>query len=80
MIGILTKIGTWAISLATLGVGFWLVIWAVIDIGGALGGKTKEWGKLLIGLAVGIIGGFLMVFGGNKLLALFKSNGQDIPL
>lgn len=80
MNAVIENIGTWAIGLVALGVGFWLIIWGVIDIGGALGGKTKEWGKLLMGLGVAIVGGFLLMFGGTKLLALFKSNGQDIPL
>lgn len=77
---LIRTVGEWFIGLVATGVGFWLAIWGIIDIGSGLGGKNKEWGKFLLGLGIGIFGGFLIVVGGLKILALFKSNGQEIPL
>lgn len=77
---VLTDVGKWAISLVSLGVGLWLIIWAFIDLGGALGGKSKEWGKAILAIAIGIVGGFIGWWGVSNILAFFKSNGDQIPL
>ncbi|WDA67447.1 hypothetical protein [Lactococcus lactis] len=72
-------LGTWALGLVLIGGGFWAMIWGVIDIAGAAGGKTKEWGKALIGLGVGVLGGFLIFIGATTLINWFKQGGSEIP-
>lgn len=80
MQSIIENLGTWGIGLVALGVGIWLIIWGIVDIGSALGGKNKEWGKFLLGLGIGIIGGAIGWIGATRILSIFKSNGQEIPL
>lgn len=80
MNSLIEGLGNWGLAIVAVGVGFWLAIWGIIDIGSGLGGKNKEWGKVLMGIGVGIVGGFFLVVGGAKILSLFKSNGQEIPL
>lgn len=80
MTRIIENIGVWGLGIVLLGVGFWLVWRSVLDIGSALGGKNKEWGKALIGLGIGILGGFLIIVGATRILSIFKTNGQEIPL
>jgi len=77
---VVSDVGKWAISLASLGVGFWLIVWAIIDIGAGLGGKNKEWGKAILGIFIGIVGGFFGWWGAKNILSFFKSNGDEIPL
>lgn len=76
----IADIGKWAISIVSLGIGFWLIIWALIDLGGALGGKNKEWGKAILGIGIGILGGFLGWWGVSNIISFFRSNGDEIPL
>lgn len=75
----ISELGKWAISLVSLGIGFWLIIWAFIDLGGALGGKNKEWGKAILAIGIGILGGFIGWWGVSNILSFFRSNGDEIP-
>lgn len=76
----IADVGKWAVSIVSLGIGFWLIIWAFIDLGGALGGKNKEWGKAILGIGIGILGGFLGWWGASNIISFFRSNGDEIPL
>lgn len=80
MESILNDVGTWLLGLVALAVGFFLIIRALIDLGGSLGGKNKEWGKAILALGIGIIGGFIGWWGVSNILSFFKSNGDQIPL
>lgn len=80
MQSLLENVGAWGIGLVALGIGLWLIAWGIIDVGGALGGKNKEWGRALLGLVIGIVGGWIGWMGSSRILSLFKSNGQEIPI
>lgn len=80
MENVISDVGTWALSIVALAVGFFLIIRALIDLGGALGGKNKEWGKAILAIGIGIIGGFVGWWGVSNILSFFKSNGDQIPL
>lgn len=76
----ITTVGTWGLGLALVGVGFWLMIWGIMDIGSGIGGKTKEWGKAGMGLFIGVVGGFLVAIGAVTIINWFKKGGSEIPL
>lgn len=75
----MVNIGTWIISLAALGVGIFLIVRALFDVREGLGGKSKDFGKAAIGIAIGLVGGFIGWWGGSNILNFFKNNGQQIP-
>lgn len=80
MDSVINDVGQWALGIVALAVGFFLIIRAVIDLGGALGGKNKEWTKAILAIAIGIIGGFIGWWGVSNILSFFKGNGDQIPL
>lgn len=73
-------VGKWVLSIVATGVGFWLIIVGVIDIGKGLGGTNKRLSTALAGIGIGIVGGFFGWWGVSNILSFFKSNGDEIPL
>lgn len=60
-------------------IGTVLVISAVAFGGIAIAGKEKQWGKFLENLAVGILGGLMLVWSAASLISFYKSKGNEIP-
>ena len=60
-------------------VGTVLVISAVAFGGMALAGKEKQWGKFLENLAVGVVGGLLLMWSAASLISFYKNKGNEIP-
>ncbi|EPM6858982.1 hypothetical protein ACTPGW_002608 [Enterococcus faecalis] len=80
MTSVIENVGFWALNITLLVVGFGLIISGIFGVGSGLWGKNKEYTKAVIGLLIGILGGFLGWWGASNVLEFFKSNGQDIPL
>lgn len=75
----ITTVGTWALGLVALAVGFFLLIRALLDLRSALGGDNKEWGKAVVGLFIGLIGGLIGWWGASSIISWFRNNGNTIP-
>ncbi|HIB1899782.1 TPA: hypothetical protein ACWWDF_002402 [Enterococcus faecium] len=69
----------WGVGLVMVGAGGWIMGWAILGVGGALGGKEKEWGKAISSFLVGLVGGLIAVWGASNIISFFKTNGQKIP-
>ncbi|MBC2242235.1 hypothetical protein [Listeria booriae] len=76
----LKTVGMWIVSIIAVGGGIWLIIWGIIDLVSGLAGKNKEYGKVLLGIGIGVFGGFLMLWGGSNIISFFQSNGSQIPI
>lgn len=79
MEGTLTTVGTWAIGLLLIGAGMFLVGRAILDVRAAIGKETKEWWKAVIGVFVGIVGGFMTIAGAQRILSWFQGAGSELP-
>ncbi|EKZ0201717.1 hypothetical protein AAK913_12065 [Enterococcus faecium] len=75
----ITNVGTWVLSIVALAVGFFLLVRALLDVRSGLGADNKDWGKVAIGVVVGLVGGFIGYWGANNIINFFKTNGQQIP-
>lgn len=76
----LKNVGVWILNIIAVGGGLWLIVWGVIDLVSGLSGKNKEYGKVLLGIVIGVVGGFLILWGGNSILNFFQNNGAGIPI
>ena len=75
----LNNVGNWGLGLVALAVGIFLIIVAIISLAQALGGKDKQWGKALEGLAVGVIGGLLGWWGASSIISFMRRMGNEVP-
>lgn len=80
MVETVKTVGLWILNIVVVGGGVWLLIWGVLGIIGGAQGTNKEWGKVFIGVVIGLIGGFAMVAGGTFFWDFFQTNGSGIPL
>lgn len=76
----LKEIFEWGLNLVMIAVGSFLIIRGLIDVGGALGGRRKEWGSAIMGIGIGLLGGFIGWWGATNIIDFFKSNGDEIPI
>lgn len=75
----INSMGTSILGWVLVGVGTVLVISAIAFGGMAIAGKEKQWGKFLENLAVGILGGLMLVWSAASLISFYKNKGQEIP-
>ena len=75
----LSSTGGWILKLAVAVVGIGLIIAAVIDLYAGLGHSNKDMKKAGIGLAVGLLGGLLLVWGAEGITGFFRDQGNTIP-
>lgn len=71
--------GNWVLGLALLIGGIILVIVAIKDLVLNLAPNQKKWGAAAGGLAIGFLGGLLMVWGATGVFTFFKNKGNEIP-
>lgn len=67
-------------SIALAGVGSYIIVTQIIQMGKAVGGGNPDWGQFLTHLGIGVIGAFMLGIGIIGLLGIFKSSAQDINI
>lgn len=72
-------LGNSGLAWILLGAGLILIGVCVKDLIVNLSGKDKKWGGALGGIAVGVLGGLMLVFSAAGIVSFFKSKGNDIP-
>lgn len=71
--------GNWAIGLLLAAVGIGLIGVALIDMFKSVKGDPKNWPGFIIGLLIGLFGGFFLIVGATGFINIFKSKSNEIP-
>lgn len=71
--------GNWGLGLLLAAIGIGLIGIAAIDMFKSVKGDTKNWAAFIVGLLIGLLGGFFLVVGATGFINIFKSKSNEVP-
>lgn len=79
MLNWILNTGNWGIGLLLAAVGLGLIGVAALDMFKSVKGNPKNWAGFIIGLFIGLLGGFFLIVGATGFITLFKSKSNEVP-
>ena len=73
------EIGRFVIGLLLTFGGVYLVYTGIKSVIKGLGSEPQDWKKAIIGIAIALIGGMMLLLTATGVINYFKTNGQTIP-
>lgn len=73
------KIGEWVIGLLLTVGGVTLIFTGIKGVIIGLKSDTQDWKKAIIGIAIALGGGLMLILTATGVMSYFKTNGQNIP-